>query len=101
MPVYNYIYQGQFYTRLYHNFQFEIEAVSTEDANAKALEYFKNEANHESIVKESDENYDKLRMPDLKQYFLENAAVDSAYRDAEEETEEEMEEIEVWMSMED
>lgn len=99
MPVY--IYQGQFYVRLYNNFQFEIEADSTEDANAKAEEYFRNEANHESMIKESDENYDKLRMPDLKQYFLENAQVDSAYRDADEELEEETEEIEVCMSMED
>lgn len=96
MSVYS--YHGTFYTHHYHLFSFDIVADSTEDANAKAEEYFKNEANHESIVLDSEENCENFRMPDLKRYFLENAQVDRAVR---EEYEEEEEEFHVWMSMEE
>jgi hypothetical protein len=91
MPIYT--YSGQFYIHLYNNFSFEIEANSKEDANAKSEEYFKNEMNHESIIRNSEQDSTKCRMNDLKLYFKENAQVDSAFR--EDET------FDVWMSMED
>jgi hypothetical protein len=96
MPIYS--YHGTFKPTLYYNFSFEIEADSTEDANAKAEEYFKNEANHGKLVMESEVDDIENDIRYLKYYFLENAQVDSAFREAEE-NEEEDEEIHVCMSV--
>jgi hypothetical protein len=80
MPIYT--YHGNFKPNIYYNFSFQIKADSTEDANAKAEEYFRNEANHESIVKNSEVDDIENDIRYLKYYFQENAEIDFASRES-------------------
>lgn len=82
-----YTYHGNYYTHLYHNFTIEIEAESTEEANAKVEAYLKDQANHEEIIKSAETNEDRFWMSDHRRYFEENAEIDSGFVDLEDDTE--------------